>query len=97
MPCCGWHASSEIVMHFSTPGGSEKLLARKVGALESELAKQKNIEGYRIPLPSETACDQISSEFAGLLQFLVGPPVERGLASTLGELRVIKCGYMLKR
>jgi hypothetical protein len=38
-----------------------------------------------------------SREFAGVLQFLVGPPIEQKVATTLQDVRVLKCSSMVKR
>jgi hypothetical protein len=53
----------------------------KANEIENEMARQKDME----------------KEFVSVLQFLVGPPVEKKIATTLQDVRVIKCGQMIKR
>lgn len=58
-----------------------RALTKKVGEMENEIAKQRDME----------------KEFAGVLQFLVGPPIEQKVATTLQDVRVLKCSSMVKR
>lgn len=69
--------------------------------MQTEIAKQRDTEKYKISVMASTkpghGLTLHNREFAGVLQYLVGPPVERGLASNLHELRITKTGYMMKR